>query len=402
MKKKILLTTLLIICIIFMNINYIYGIDKYGEFNYVDENGEYGQYEGELAPNLIDSAWEQKYQYWTAEQWNEYFNELIDNAYENGNSTYYYESNEITDEEYLKFYVANYHIAEIANKLANSDLNENGYNSDELAVYYQSVVDEVETGVDSNENSGFTDIIEMRLQYDEGWQIIQEISSASGNEKDIYESFTREQWGKALMYIKEHQTDYVATNGRVGTVTDEENRVVEILRNAAEQGADINLNFTSEEIANINAYNSIWRTEYNIEDVNISGILEAIDVSEPFVDFEEQQHTYVEPEQDPVEGVTLGDIIKGANNFLSLGGQNGDRISDQNLKTLSNNLYNILFGVGILIAFIIGGILGIKFMTEGVEGKAEVKNMLVPYIVGCVVLFGSFTIWKIVVTILQA
>ena len=72
------------------------------------------------------------------------------------------------------------------------------------------------------------------------------------------------------------------------------------------------------------------------------------------------------------------------------------------MQTMSNTLYNILFTTGVIIAFIIGGVLGIKFMTEGLEGKAEVKAMLAPYIVGCIILFGAFTIWKVVLTILQS
>ena len=38
---------------------------------------------------------------------------------------------------------------------------------------------------------------------------------------------------------------------------------------------------------------------------------------------------------------------------------------------------------------------------EGTSGKAEAKKALVPYAIGCAVVFGSFTIWKIVVTVLQ-
>ena len=34
--------------------------------------------------------------------------------------------------------------------------------------------------------------------------------------------------------------------------------------------------------------------------------------------------------------------------------------------------------------------------------KAEVKKSLIPYVAGCVVVFGAFTIWKIIVTILQS
>ena len=69
---------------------------------------------------------------------------------------------------------------------------------------------------------------------------------------------------------------------------------------------------------------------------------------------------------------------------------------------MSNTLYNILLVTGILIALIVGMILGIKFIMGGIEEKAEIKTMIIPYIVGCVVVFGAFTIWKIVVDILQS
>ena len=40
-------------------------------------------------------------------------------------------------------------------------------------------------------------------------------------------------------------------------------------------------------------------------------------------------------------------------------------------------------------------------MAGSVEQKAKVKDSLVPYIVGCTVIFGAFGIWKLVVTILR-
>ena len=40
-------------------------------------------------------------------------------------------------------------------------------------------------------------------------------------------------------------------------------------------------------------------------------------------------------------------------------------------------------------------------MVSGIEGKVEAKQLLVPYVVGCVMIFGGFGIWKLVVTILQ-
>ena len=36
-----------------------------------------------------------------------------------------------------------------------------------------------------------------------------------------------------------------------------------------------------------------------------------------------------------------------------------------------------------------------------INERAKVKEVLIPYIAGCIVIFGAFTIWKIIVTILQ-
>lgn len=98
----------------------------------------------------------------------------------------------------------------------------------------------------------------------------------------------------------------------------------------------------------------------------------------------------------------LGGIIQGANSFISSGETASEKMSQTDLMNLSNNMYNILLVLGIVVAVIIGMILGIKFITTGADGKAEVKNALVPYFIGCVVVFGAFTIWKIVVDILQS
>ena len=88
--------------------------------------------------------------------------------------------------------------------------------------------------------------------------------------------------------------------------------------------------------------------------------------------------------------------------FIEIGESEEPKIEQSNLKALANTLYNILLVVGIIIAAVLGGVLGIKFMMGSVDEQAEVKTMLVPYIAGCVVIFGAFTIWKIVLLIIQA
>ena len=96
----------------------------------------------------------------------------------------------------------------------------------------------------------------------------------------------------------------------------------------------------------------------------------------------------------------LDDLITDAENFIQSGDDN-EVIDTGTLQNFSRTLYNILLAVGVAAAVIVGALLGIKLMTASVEEKAEVQKMLIPYVVGCVVIFGGFTIWKIVVEILS-
>ena len=71
------------------------------------------------------------------------------------------------------------------------------------------------------------------------------------------------------------------------------------------------------------------------------------------------------------------------------------------LNAFSRNIYNILLTIGIVVAVLTGAIIGIKYMLGSVEEKADIKGLLIPYIAGCVIIFGSFAIWKLIVTLLQ-
>lgn len=96
----------------------------------------------------------------------------------------------------------------------------------------------------------------------------------------------------------------------------------------------------------------------------------------------------------------LDTIIDSADSFINSGDDN--KVSEKSMENLSDSIYSILLIVGVIVAVIVGAILGIKFMTGSVEQQADVKKLLVPYIVGCVVVFGAFGIWKIAVTIIAS
>lgn len=99
-----------------------------------------------------------------------------------------------------------------------------------------------------------------------------------------------------------------------------------------------------------------------------------------------------------VQANSISEIMTGADNFIS-NGSSTSTISGDKLKELSDTIYNVLLIIGTVIAVIIGAVLGIQFITGSVEQKAKVKDSLIPFIVGCVIIFGAFGIWKLVVEI---
>lgn len=101
---------------------------------------------------------------------------------------------------------------------------------------------------------------------------------------------------------------------------------------------------------------------------------------------------------------SISDIFSKADDFINKGQSSSgvQTISESSIKEMSNLLYNTLLIIGVVLAVIIGIFIGIKFMTGSVEEKAKTKETLIAYVAGCIVVFGAFTIWKLVVTILQS
>lgn len=96
---------------------------------------------------------------------------------------------------------------------------------------------------------------------------------------------------------------------------------------------------------------------------------------------------------------TLDDVFSGAQEFLEQG--TATTIDEAGLKDTSNFIYNVLLAIAIVVAVIIGMVIGIQFMTASAEEKAKIKESLMPYALGCFVVFGAFGIWKLAVTVLS-
>ena len=81
----------------------------------------------------------------------------------------------------------------------------------------------------------------------------------------------------------------------------------------------------------------------------------------------------------------INGIFKSAQDFLKKGDEPEQTIDVDALNETSKKVFNVFLVAGTIIAVLVGAVLGIQIM--------------VPYIVGCIVMFSAFTIWKIVVTI---
>ena len=102
-----------------------------------------------------------------------------------------------------------------------------------------------------------------------------------------------------------------------------------------------------------------------------------------------------------VQAAGISDVITGADNFIQAGQSGGASVDTSKLKDTSTSIFNILTTVGMVAAVIMASVLGIQFMIGSAEEKAKVKDSLVVFVIGCIVIFGAFGIWKIAVNILN-
>ena len=98
----------------------------------------------------------------------------------------------------------------------------------------------------------------------------------------------------------------------------------------------------------------------------------------------------------------LGDILSIGESWETTGKTHANTtMNTDDITDISGKLYNILLAIATAVAVIVGAILGIQFMTAGIDKKVEVKQSLFPYLISCIVVFGSLGIWKLVVTIMN-
>lgn len=101
----------------------------------------------------------------------------------------------------------------------------------------------------------------------------------------------------------------------------------------------------------------------------------------------------------PNKTYAVDDIVSSGQDFISKGEGQDNPIDEKALKNTSSYIYNVLFTIAVVLAFVIGMIIGIQFIIGSVDEKAKIKETLVPYVIGVFIIFSAFGIWKIVMSI---
>lgn len=101
----------------------------------------------------------------------------------------------------------------------------------------------------------------------------------------------------------------------------------------------------------------------------------------------------------PSSSYAISEMMSSGKEFLQKGNNVESTIDTGILRDTSNYIYNVLLAIAIIVAIIVAMVLGIQFMMASADEKAKVKEALLPFLVGCIVVFGAFTIWKVAVDI---
>ncbi len=101
-----------------------------------------------------------------------------------------------------------------------------------------------------------------------------------------------------------------------------------------------------------------------------------------------------------VNATDTSSIMSGADKFIQ-NAENRALFDADNEKKGIDQLYFIMLTIGIVLAFFVGTVLGIQFITSGAAGQAKVKEKAIPFVLGALVVFGAFGIWRLVYNLLN-
>ena len=100
--------------------------------------------------------------------------------------------------------------------------------------------------------------------------------------------------------------------------------------------------------------------------------------------------------------LSLDDVMSAGDSFLEAdkgGGVTAGTPDEGDLKDISNTVSGVLLTIALGVTLISGVMMGINFTIQSVEDKAKIKESMVPWIIGIIISFGAYGIWRITMNI---
>ena len=98
--------------------------------------------------------------------------------------------------------------------------------------------------------------------------------------------------------------------------------------------------------------------------------------------------------------MSFDSIFGGAQDFIQQGSSSSAQgINEGELKTISDTVSGVLLTIAVAVTAISITAMGITFAIQTVEDKAKVKEAMVPWLIGVLISFGAYGIWKFVMNI---
>ena len=106
----------------------------------------------------------------------------------------------------------------------------------------------------------------------------------------------------------------------------------------------------------------------------------------------------------PIYSNAFDDIISAGQDFLNPedGGGGSTPVAaptQDDLQPLSNMVSNVLLTIALAVTLISAVIMGISFAIQSVEDKAKIKESMIPWVIGIIISFGAYGIWRITMSV---
>ena len=95
----------------------------------------------------------------------------------------------------------------------------------------------------------------------------------------------------------------------------------------------------------------------------------------------------------------FGNIQSSAENFLQTGKDN-QKITAATAKDKILPIANMLVAIATVVFLIVGGIMGVQYMLDGANERAQLKQKLIWFVIAVVVVYGAAGIFNIAVSIM--